>query len=177
MILSLCTCKDKEDPVPTTLPEATQSGNNTLGFMLDGERWVARTTGTDLPIKCSYKQKNLEIEAMLVDSTRFDILTINATNIDKEGLYIYGDSSQSEGGWTARFFTAPEVCFYTVSPIKVATLEITRLDTIQGIISGNFGFTQVSTTCHTDIETDPECVKLCRDAIITEGRFDALSFP
>ncbi|MEM9982204.1 MAG: hypothetical protein AAF734_06895, partial [Bacteroidota bacterium] len=165
MILSFYTCKDKEDPVPTTLPEATQSGNNTLGFMLNGELWVARTRGPVLPLTCSYEQKELKIEARLIAGERWDYFTIEAGDIDKEGVYVYRDSSRVIGWWKGSYISVTgdgrDACIYGMSPDGTGTLEITKMDTVNRIIAGRFELKQASFP-----------MMYCGDITITEGRFD-----
>ncbi len=152
----------------TELPPETQTGANTFGAKINGEFWVPQTFGS-IPV-------NDILEARLLG----DWLTINAKNFSKSptetefeirihgvtgpGTYplnenaVHPSNEKSYAFYVKRKFT-PENEWMT-SSVYTGSVTITKLDTINKIVSGTFQFNMMN------IFNTPEPLA------VTEGRFD-----
>jgi hypothetical protein len=142
------------------LPPATQTGANTLGFLLNGQPWT--------PKGFAGLSGNLSLYYDV--SFRGGVFNIAArrtlSDTDKQGFVIASDSIQNEGGFIlgqknsiADFWNSN--CSYYGSDVSV-TIEgictITKLDKVNKIFSGTFELTLSKQGCNT--------------IRITKGRFD-----
>jgi hypothetical protein len=165
--LSLCllaACNKKVDE----LPPATQTGANTFGAKVDGTMWVpkgfgpfpandileARMTGT------SYLTINARNFASSPNETEFEILVAGITG---PGTYALNNNvvlpaSSSYGYYVKRNFT-PENEWLT-SSAHSGSVTITKLDTVNKIVSGTFQFNALN------LYNTPQPIS------VTEGRFD-----
>lgn len=171
LTFAIYSCSKEEIPI-LTLPEITQTGQNTLGFNLDNKVWTnygrrCTTLGGCKDNKVSaylYKKSNgafdLEISAGYNADTIDQAFYITTTSITSTGTFIL-DSNLNR---TMTFFANQSSQFFQVyknrQPNK-CFLTITRFDTTSKIIAGFFNGTLYS------IFNLNDSVK------IENGRFDA----
>ena len=153
LICLLCasSCKENEKKVWTELPPATQTGENTMGCLVDGKLWA--TSGK-------------------FELTKFPAMTAKYSDYgDEVHLNFYAGGNGGSVGFvvidphvgineaqvTCRFDMIPgcSVMLYTIT-----NLNITKMDLEKKILSGLFAF---------DLPCKEDANKILR---ITEGRFD-----
>lgn len=83
-----------------------------------------------------------------------DIIQANIDDISSTGKYILTKKDTSSVSYRT------STCLYLTDATHPATVEITRLDLVNRVVSGRFAFT---------LET-PGCDKV----VVSEGRFDSL---
>lgn len=158
------------------LPEATQEGLNTLGFLKNGDVWVnfgriialysapaRECEEIDARYFSSGDNQRLNIESCRVIScekayhTRSDLrITINTADLQEKVYFLDGD--QPGQFW---YYDRREGIIYlndTINPFKI---EITKFDTNERIVSGIFNGTLYNENDNTD------------SLRIIGGRFDA----
>ena len=144
-LLCLCSCDSDDDNTPQNpvnqLPEATQTGENTFGCLLDGEAFIP---GSGInPLDCVYQLINGERFFNLqgnnkdedFNRTRISLST-NAKELEEGQTYQLIDNE--EGNAFARFSYNANATF--TSQNNSGTLTITKLDLTNQIISGYFSF-------------------------------------
>jgi hypothetical protein len=146
-LLVLLTSCEKDDP-SFSLPPKTTEGLNTLGFLADDKVWVNHGEICNL-FTCEdnvvtgqlhrYADKSLGvvIQAYYTDKERNinQQFQVHAKNVTGVGNYVL-DSEKEESmsyitDWTKQIF-------YASAKTSQATLIITKLDTVNHIISGEF---------------------------------------
>lgn len=163
----LTASKCKKDPVSSNgLPAATQTGANTLGFMLNGQVWTPQgyngTANLSTDVDFGYSKGIFNISAYRIITTG-----------NREYFSIYADSlnfisipktiSLGKNSSAGIYFSNND-CAYNNSDSTVnqtGIISILKLDKINRIITGTFYATLTKSGCTT--------------IIITDGRFD-LSF-
>ena len=173
LLLTTAVYSCRKEGIPNlALPAITQTGQSTLGFMLDNKIWAnygkrCTTLGGCKDNKVSaiqYAQSNgdfyLEISAGYNADTVDQAFYISTTNITNTGTFLI-DSSLNQGmtfyaNQSAQFFQN----YRTRKPGK-CFLTITRFDTTNKIISGVFNATLYNTS------------NLSDSVKIENGRFDA----
>ena len=192
-IFVLFSCK--KDPVAPTppvdnidlhkypgLPDATQSGLNTMGCLINGKPWVADVDGFVLkesqkPVYCTYgelRPKIASYDSLLFstlfnqslnwreDKARYEIqnsFNLQLKPIKKVGTYELKDMYQNKFEYWFDQIDEP-IKIYEIDTAKPQYFEITKLDTIQNIISGVF-------------DLKMKRISDSNDTIqITNGRFD-----
>ena len=192
-IFVLFSCK--KDPVTPTppvdnidlhkypgLPDATQSGLNTMGCLINGKPWVADVDGFVLkesqkPVYCTYgelRPKIASYDSLLFstlfnqslnwreDKARYEIqnsFNLQLKPIKKVGTYELKDMYQNKFEYWFDQIDEP-IKIYEIDTAKPQYFEITKLDTIQNIISGVF-------------DLKMKRISDSNDTIqITNGRFD-----
>jgi hypothetical protein len=158
----------KSHPPPNVLPAVTQEGKNIVGFMVDGEVWrnyypcsdfiqlnkceelqvkiFRRDTSIQLPISF-----NLTATRELKPGASFSMLEMEAT-INQPG--------QITGYSFSVSYTRDSLTYMQNPQFDFSVLNITKLDTVNQIISGTF-----NTTLY-DLKGD--------SVVITDGRFDVM---
>jgi hypothetical protein len=170
MFLSFATlsCKKSYPPQPT-LPPITQQGYNTFGCMVDGHLWLPNA-------KCNFFPNRCRAISVIVspqnNGTRLPVsVRIIAMRISGGGSSSFVIQTKYPGNPSPPLIFGPgniydsldieylELPFiYQGFNISPGTVEITKLDTLKGIISGTFAFTLHATY---------------RDSVVvTDGRFD-----
>ena len=166
--LSLCvlsllittSCNNNDDDNGSTnpidqLPPATQTGENTFGYLLNG---TAISITNSNQVSAFYQQLQLQISSgfLSTDTNISLILLANGPlqeNIDysliNNSMIIADDESQN--------------CSYNIEDTYEGTITFTNVDEINFIISGVFEFSTVTEDC--------EIIN------ITEGRFDVQYAP
>ena len=168
VLFSALKCEKEKDPLPAELPPATQTGENTFGCKIDGKIFVAESGTTWTPIVLS--------SIIITDFPKkiHPYLSFSAhrrgTNLDFTGQFLFSNLGEiiTEGSYTLGFPNGIDTLLRTVVDInnkryKTDSLNggefiITKLDTIEKIVSGTFYFDAMN--------KNSEIIK------VTEGRFD-----
>lgn len=158
--------KNSFDPDnPYGLPNATQSGKNTLGFLLNGQPWTPKGNNGTGNFSLYYDE-----------TFQGGVFNISAfrnplnTNGNRQSLIMYGDSIQqpqtivlpNTNKFGFSFWDEANNCTYDFNDgstiIQSGFFRVRKLDKINRIFSAEFEihFTKVG----------------CSDMHITEGRFD-----
>ena len=175
-VLSVCIISSfscRKDAIPNlTVPVATQTGQNTLGFLLGSNVWAnygrrCTTLGGCKDNKVTallYKQNNgnffFEINAGFTADTIDQLFSIAATNITNAGT-IALDSNLNH---TVTFYANRNTGSIRIYQNRLAgkcAVTFTKFDTVARIVSGFFYATLYNTTSLND------SIK------IESGRFDA----
>ena len=163
MLISLCVfaCKDRE-PDPNVLPEATQTGANTAGALVDGKVWVATTTFLNPPgSRCEQIGTKTKITLDLRNKANIgsNSIEIHALieNFEINKTYVLSEDSTIGGANYAIFINA-EGIGYLSNSTYYGRIKITRLDIQNQIVSGTFEFQAVNANGNI--------------VNITDGRFD-----
>ena len=166
-IAGCSSCKKNVDTAadnPYGLPNATQEGKNTLGFLLNGQPWIPKgQVGTSANLTFYY-DATFSAGVFNIGAYR-----ISGTSGQIEKINIFGDTIQvsqkisfptKKLGLIFRNGQNPNCDMLTAEATTVANgfINIKKLDKQQGIFSGEFDFTLIKPNCDT--------VK------ITQGRFD-----
>jgi hypothetical protein len=142
-ILAINSCK-KDPTKNAVLPEATQEGKNTVGFILNDEVWVpygkcktlcnkisarygfpdAEEFGIDFQFK---REKLGKTSGLTISSTLIGNITSLGDKIDSIGVNFQGENSNGNSDDYSRLQ-------------KGSSFNITKLDKVNRIISGEFEF-------------------------------------
>ena len=171
IMLCFASCSSCKKEV-NALPPETQSGANTFGCLVDGRAWIP--TGTNAigskPISGGYIAA---LPPIYSNATNISLLTSRDNerisfyirNVDRVGTYPLNFNTQPEpaslypqnyGGFISYYTGGGD--FYMTTTTYTGSVEITRADSVNRIVSGRFSFTGVSSIGKT--------IK------ITDGRFD-----
>ena len=157
----LLSCEDR-DQDSTVLPEATQTGANTGGALVDGNIWVAKIEQPDLNPggnNTIYSYNNVEY--------RLEIVLRSVKNPSANQISFIISIPQDITAGNYQFFGLDENrAVYYLSPTSYFTetgnpngnVTITKLDNVNKIVSGTFNFVGKKSNGET--------------VTITEGRFD-----
>lgn len=161
LFLFLLSCKD--DDAQPELPPATQTGERTFGAYVNGEVWVPKgrphmfQSSLSVIYDPGYAGGILNISAFRdlgEGSSNNEEIKIYMSHLNKEGVY----SLNNPDIGTALFYS-PDCNYLRKEDVnQEGTLEITRLDMQEGIVSGTFEFTLAKEGCDT--------------IRVTDGRFD-----
>lgn len=167
-IITICTfssssCK-KETPNPNNLPPTTQTGANTLGFLLNGQPWKPEGFNGTANLSLYYDPNfrggvfNIYCYKQPINSTVDQIFSIASDSIQQIGRLTFGMKNFVVGYGDAKFPTCQFDTSDSSNKVKTSGYcDITKLDKINHIMSGQFTFTLIRSGCDT--------IK------ITEGRF------
>lgn len=153
------------------LTPATQTGANTVSFMVDGRGWqpYGRTCATGgwcvEPLNVYYNPKRgqFQINAFLTTSKRSEYFSLECDSLFKSGAFVLSQGTinrLSNGGLYYAGQRLPGDPSYKTFDSTSTHITITRLDTVAHIISGVFDGYLLETTSQ---------VKAVN---ITDGRFD-----
>jgi hypothetical protein len=165
----LCSCK--KDQTEFSLTSATQSGANTLSCLVDGRVYVAygrrctdfgSTCEEALEVRYKAKQGRLTINSVLSTAERDERLAITCDSVFVPGVV---------AGAQQPFSYRSAGLGYTIDRLNYATADrtrtrimITRLDTVNHIISGSFeGYLK-------SLLLNPTTEKPA--VLVSDGRFD-----
>ena len=168
LLLALAACK-KDDP--NALPDATQEGKNTAGWLLDGKAWVPKTNSisTGRPVY-GYWRKTRGGNSLSLSFRQFSrqedwAASFFLPDIRQAGTFVLNQLPAITSGLNStgygQFYQqrpTPSVDYYT-GPDAPGQLFITRFDTVQNIVSGTF-------------EMSPREAGTGATVAITQGRFD-----
>jgi len=154
--LLVASCKKEDD-----LPKPNQTGANIMAAKIDGQLWQKKACFSCIAggsaLRINYDNR------ILFAITGEDIKTYAIAIIIKElknpGIFILGNGKESNTASNYAVVYTATTNFYT-SNINTGTITITKLDTVNKIISGTFEFTAEN-------EKDPSNIMK-----ITEGRLD-----
>jgi hypothetical protein len=171
-LLSLLAClfifaqckKDKQSSTsdnPYGLPNATQEGKNTLGFLLNGVPWTPKGFNGTANLSIEFDEgvnegifgisgynttQNVNVGFGIKDSLNFLTAPISVP-LNSNGLFQIGIATSS-----------CSIDYYDVNVVRSGQLNLTKIDRVNRIISGRFNATLSKSGC--------EIIN------ITEGRFD-----
>ncbi len=154
----------KGQPVYVTeeekLPAITQQGLNTFGCLVNGKAWLPDNDGSsNAELSPDYWNGILSISAKRFgkDKTGHRSL-LESVWIDIYGIYQTGSYNKDDTA-TVRFYDYENSCSYHFNNILITNINISRFDTLNRIIAGNF-----NATLYVD--------SICDTLKITKGRFD-----
>lgn len=173
LLLSLAAISCRREQIPNlSLPSITQTGQNTLGFLIDNKVWTnygRRCTFAgckDNSVKAiCYKEQNgafiLSISAdyTILSKTIDQSFTFNTTNIATTGTFSMDSSAGHRVSFIANRYTQYYKEYINISPDKFY-LSITKFDTTNKIVSGTFAGVLYNQNNTTDSLT------------LKDGRFD-----
>lgn len=168
-LLSFCllSCnRDRDKNVnPNVLPDATQSGANTAGALVDGKIWVATTKKINtVGGQGTYCEKyngytHIQIDLRNVSDNSRIYFETDILNMELNKMYYLTENTNSGDTNFALFSDNNFKAYYTQpNSVYIGSFKLTRLDLQNQIVSGTFEFKAV--------DTDGNTVN------ITEGRFD-----
>jgi len=183
IIILLFSCKKDDIDLHkyAGLPDATQSGQNTMGCLINGKPWVAKVFFPlhNSAVYCTYGELRPNLSSfdsllfsgefiqqinLLTDSARFEIqdfFNFQLKPIRKIGTYQLKDLYKNQFEYWYDRIGEP-LKLYKIDTAKIQYFEITKLDTIKNIISGIFDLRLV------EIDDKNDSLQ------ITNGRFDCL---
>ncbi|AKD04967.1 hypothetical protein POKO110462_12040 [Pontibacter korlensis] len=146
LLSSISSC-DKDSEL--SLPPATQDGRNTLGFKANGKIWVNHGDICNWSV-CEDNvvegrlHKNVDGSYTLVLQAYYNnksknisqLFTLTAYQVSKPGTYTLTDAHEDH---TSLVIDSLKNNFYhTGAPDSEMTLRVTRLDTVNHVVSGTF---------------------------------------
>lgn len=160
---SSCTHENNEE----TLPPITQTGQNTFGCLVNGVVWrnegSAAFASTNLNVTAG--SKILKIGALKNANNIDQVVFITINTPISVVKYFFNTENQQAG-----FNDMVDSCYYTTDSISsTGTLEITKFDTINYIVSGIFNFKASKYSNLGKLLSKGTCDSTIN---ITEGRFD-----
>lgn len=153
-----------------TLPPETQEGKNTFGCLVNEKVWLYGGF--------SFPRTNLGIT---IDENQFSIYALKVDNKINQTVSVYIKSPLAIGFYKlndinhiAKFIDEESNCYYQTDSISsTGTLEITKYDSINKIVSGNFSFKALKFN-----PDNNENIISCDSIVsITDGRFDIKIIP
>lgn len=151
------------------LPEATQTGANTFGCKIDGSFWVPAGFGI-VPTASILEARFMPGRDLIINARNFSSspveteLELFVKNAKAPGTYLlntnvsYPTIVASYGYYVHRKITPDNE--WITSGEYTGSITITKIDTVNGFVSGNFAFHAIN------LYNTPQSMN------ITEGRFD-----
>jgi hypothetical protein len=168
-LLSLSACKKEKAPLDT-LPEASQTGANTMGCLVDGQAFSPGTTGfnrTAVHATRFTRRSRMLLSFSQEDGNRNRSIIFSIPYLRRPGRYALDQAADptfttSTPAYAYFSFYNPEPTgYYLTNPKTTGQVLITRFDSVAHIVSGTFEFAAQKTSGE-----GPETVQ------ITDGRFD-----
>ncbi|QOW10996.1 hypothetical protein Q73A0000_11820 [Kaistella flava (ex Peng et al. 2021)] len=154
-------CKDREAD-PNVLPEATQSGKNTGGALVDGKVWVAKIAYPDLNgggvNATMYEHANGKYKMKIVFQQANNInnrIVIYISDVDEIVNRIYKLDNNNVAGYEKGL---DYLQYYTTNTDFDGSITFSKFDKINKIASGTFNFKAKNSAGQV--------------VTITDGRFD-----
>ena len=174
MLVMFASCSACKKTGVDALPPETQEGKNTFGCLVDGKAWIPNGGSgwaASRPISGGYRSALPPVYSNATNvwlNTYKDNETISfyVRNVNMIGTYPLNFDTQPKpaslypqnyGGMDIRLNSFDEENYITTR-VYTGSVEITRADSVNRIVSGRFSFTGVSSTGKT--------IK------VTDGRFD-----
>ena len=166
MLVMFASCKSCKKEI-NLLPDETQTGANTFGCLVDGKAWIPNGGSgwaASKPISGGYSSPLPNVWLRTYKDNETIIFYIR--NVNKVGTYPLNFDTQPKpanlypqnyGEVAMRSYTSGDDSYITTKTYT-GSVEITRADSVNRIVSGRFSFTGVSSTGKT--------IK------VTDGRFD-----
>lgn len=127
-------CKEKE-----MYPFESQQGLNTFGVKIEGNRWLPnQKLGIIVPDKLTgeYHKQGGIVAVTATRDGNDEIIALTIVDVTKPGTHAFnGDSSRSS---RTEFWGSNIDDKYRLFPGGINEVNITKLDTINKIVSGNF---------------------------------------
>lgn len=165
IIVLLVACEKDNTPLPIELPPITEEGNNTFGCLIENEIYVPEIRRTSWSIP-GPQSEPIEFSFPEYPDYFFRVSTIrlvdeNEDLMDAELEFMVDSCILKSGTYSFSHISAIyENEAYSGYSIDNDSLIITKIDTINNIISGQFS------AILTDVSTYSKFIK------ITKGRFD-----
>ena len=156
-LMAQCHKTSTPDPEPD-LPPATQEGKGTIGCYINGKPWVPKSyiaIGSPKYLEAVFDKfdNNYFGLTAIIDVSLNQSLKIEAYNA-RLGLNI----AQKIGPYQFLNFDFGNCATFIIDSTSNNYINITKLDTINNIVSGAFGF---------------RAINKCKDTVkVTSGRFD-----
>lgn len=161
LLVALISCRKEEKQDAYTLPDATQTGSNTGGALINGQVWVAKK---EFPSYIPGTNNTFYTTDPILGTFRLEIVLRQYKN-ESSHIAFYIEDNQDFSPQTYvldssnRGSYSPSVLDdYITDSTHMGTLTITKFDKVNKIVSGTFTFKAINST--------GEVVN------ITEGRFD-----
>lgn len=162
IIISLIVVSCKKNNSTGGLPSATQSGANTLGFLLNGQLWIPQgqrvTANLSIDYDKGYKNGIFSIVAYNFIPTNSEQFIIGLTDSLNFQQFPKTFSLGTNTLFSISYNTPCDYFNQLPDVTSSGTMTVTKLDTLKRIISGTFDATLYKVGCDT--------------IRITEGRFD-----
>ncbi len=174
LLLAFIFCTACKKTGVDALPPETQSGANTFGCLIDGKAWIPTGSGApgSRPIVAGYISA---LPPVYFNATNISSLTSR----DNERIKFYVRNVNKIGTYPLNFDTQPEPASlypqnygefisynntsggnsYITTTTYTGSVEITRADSVNRIVSGRFSFTAFDSSTGKTIK-------------VTDGRFD-----
>lgn len=165
-LILVCTgMKCKESELPVTLPEATHSGKDTMGALIDGKIWVSGCKGLFCLSTVDGRNSSYGFSLEGHDSTTY--VKIDVAEVKGPGQYPILPrkaqvSLEDAIGMPADSGSTQAIFDYRTNTTHTGTLTITYFDPKNHIASGTFEFQAANAVDENKIMQ------------VTSGRFDAL---
>ena len=164
LLLTQCSKCKTDDPAPVApnpvdaLPPATQPGQRTFGCLLNGQPWTQSENPFSGQIfSTQYFSGNLLISCPGV-SKQGQANTYQHIRFELDSVYMVGVYN-IDGLRNKTLKLMGTNCTWEASSALPATLQLTRFDLVNRIVSGTFSFTLEK----------PGCGRV----VVTDGRFDS----
>ncbi len=174
MLVMFASCKSCKKEI-NLLPPETQEGKNTFGCLVDGKAWMPDPGGSGAigskPIVGGYRSAlppvyfnatNVWLDAYKDNET----ISFYIRNVNQVGTYPLNFNTQPKptslypqnyGGYMNYYTGSSD--FYMTNTAYTGSVEITRADSVNRIVSGRFSFTAFDSRTGKTIK-------------VTDGRFD-----
>lgn len=169
VLLGLSACKKEKNPLDT-LPEATQTGANTMGCLVNGQAFKLISEGfntTPLGVTRFTTRRRMLFYFRQQSGALNRAITVSIPYLHGPGIYALDQRADPAFTTTAPAYgtyttSNPEpTSRYLTSATATGQVLITRFDSVAQVVSGTFEFTAQKTS-----GDGPETVR------ITDGRFD-----
>lgn len=181
LILFSISCKKDDTGIVFTLPAITQTGKNSFGLKLNNSVWTnygqvcfPLAGGCRENLKGSYfNDGDIQIHADRViqkNGSRYTSETINITlKTNFNGTRIYSTLTNDDIGMHYSYaeVSRPEKVYITAIINPNLTIKLTKLDSVNKIISGEF-----SAVLYNRAQDTTNAISTTDSLIITDGRFD-----
>ncbi|SDB62919.1 hypothetical protein SAMN03097699_2788 [Flavobacteriaceae bacterium MAR_2010_188] len=146
MLISILGCSNNDDDA--SLPEATQTGENTAGCLVDGEILVPKGSSLGGPRLRAFYQRDengfhfgLIIANNSIEPQEYVNIIMNDTLVEGESYNLISQVLD-KNGYTSNFgeYIVGLRPDYITTDTQVGQVTITKLDTQRKIISGTFWF-------------------------------------
>jgi hypothetical protein len=184
MCLSTACNKDDDGPDnPYGLPNATETGANTFGCLINGNAWIAEANGLGLQdISATYDEVGVgvadqyyfNVSATYFPSATFpppdsaisDIFSMNIKPIFSEGGLDFPQLLRKDATYYTELMNINNTLkVYKLDTLYSNYLHVTNLDTIKNICSAKFNLRLIRTS------------NLLDTILVTDGRFDVIYQP
>jgi hypothetical protein len=150
------------EPTVPTLPPITQTGENTFGCLVDGEVWLPKGGGILFAYDVTYSNGYFQVYVNQSSDVGFQTVQMSLFPVNRDTVVEIQNSSLPNDLKFFRFGDAtvsPAGYYDAIGGQYTGVLNISKLDSINHILSGTFWFDAIDTTTNKTVQ-------------IREGRFD-----